>query len=441
MDLEEIARRLYKENLPYETMKRRIEGYGVHGELAEALLKEIKNSEALEGLDSELKKLINFQPTGLEAGKAGLGSRGMGDFIIHHSIARIAGGNPVVGPAAQDDGGVVRLPDGKFLVVSVDGLHSRLGHFPFLAGFHVARACIRDVLMMGGEPVALFSDVHLADNGDPAIILDYTSGIATVGEATGVPLVSGSTLRIGGDLVRGDRLSGAAGAVGISHHITPRSGAKPGDVIVMTEGSGGGTIAATAIFNGMPEVVESTLNLRFIRFTEKFLRTSMMKEVHAMTDVTNGGIKGDAYEIARATKLDIFIDKKAFLSLVNSQVRKMLLSLNIDPFGVSIDSLLVISPEDIAEEILSFMKKEGMKGRMIGRVEKGAGYVFLETESGKEKILPAYREAPYTPVKVVMDKELTDAETVKSRMREAVERALKKKEIMLRRLEKEGINN
>ena len=43
----------------------------------------------------------------------------------------------------------------------------------------------------------------LADDGDVAKIFDYTAGITTVGEAMGVPLVTGSTLRIGGDMVLG----------------------------------------------------------------------------------------------------------------------------------------------------------------------------------------------------------------------------------------------
>jgi len=435
MDLEEIARRFFREKLPDEEIIRRLKALGVDGDFASALLKEIRNSELLPGLNGEIRELINFQPTGLEAGASGMGSRGEGDFIIHHSIAQVAGGRgAVVGPRGQDDGGVVRLSEGKFLVVSVDGLHSRLGHFPFLAGFHVARACIRDVLVMGAEPVALFSDVHLADNGDPAVILDYTSGISTVGEALGIPLVAGSTLRIGGDLVKGDRLSGAAGAVGVAGHLTPRSGAEAGDVLVMSEGSGGGTIAATAIFNGMAEVVEETLNLKFIRFTRDFLRSPIIEEVHAMTDVTNGGIRGDAHEIAQTTGLDVFIREERFLSLVNSGVRNMLSAFGIDPLGVSIDSLLIICPEEVAAEVLDFMKSRRMRGEIIGRVEKGEGRVFLDTGNGKKEIVPGFREAPYTPVKAVVDRQSMDSAVVMERLGEFVERALRKKAIMLKRL-------
>jgi hydrogenase expression/formation protein len=49
-------------------------------------------------------------------------------------------------------------------------------------------------------------------------------------------------------MVLGDRLVGAVGAVGTSSDVpTARSEAEAGDVIIMTEGSGGGTITTTAI--------------------------------------------------------------------------------------------------------------------------------------------------------------------------------------------------
>ena len=129
-------------------------------------------------------------------------------------------------------------------------MHSRLSHFPFLAGFHVTRATLRDVYVMGAAPVALLSDIHVADDGDVAKIFDYTAGIAVVAEAMGVPLVTGSTLRIGGDMVLGDRMTGCVGAVGVADYLTARKETRPGDIILMTARAGGGTIATTALNSG-----------------------------------------------------------------------------------------------------------------------------------------------------------------------------------------------
>ncbi|MGB9902971.1 AIR synthase related protein, partial [Methanothrix sp.] len=234
--------------------------------------------------------VFELHGSGVSMGEFGVGSRGLGDFYMHTKIAEVIGRTgAVVDSSELDDSGVVRAGD-RYLVVTVDGMHSRLSDYPFLAGFHVTRAALRDILVMGAKPVALFSDVHLADDGDVAKVLDHIAGIATVGELVNVPLITGSTLRIGGDMVIGDRLTGCVGAVGIAERITPRKDASPGDVIIMTEGAGGGTICAAALYYGMHDVVEETLNIKFLEAAGALIDESL--EIHAMTDVTNGGIRG-----------------------------------------------------------------------------------------------------------------------------------------------------
>ena len=255
-------------------------------ELAAAVVEEVGNTLAAEG------DLFTFTPAGVGMGDFGVGSRGKGDFYAHRQIARIIGRTgATVGVDEMDDAGVVSS-GGMLVTCTVDGMHSRLSDYPFLAGFHATRATLRDTYVMGARPVALFSDIHVADDGDVAKIFDYTAGVTTVGEAMGVPLVSGSTLRIGGDMVLGDRMTGCVGAVGVAEHLTPRRAAAPGDVILMTTGAGGGTIATAALYSGHPEVVDRTINLHFLRACEALLASPALAGIHAMTDVTNGGLRG-----------------------------------------------------------------------------------------------------------------------------------------------------
>ena len=57
-------------------------------------------------------------------------------------------------------------------------------------------------------------------------------------------------------MVLGDRLVSAVGAVGVSKYPpTARKRAEAGDVILLTEGSGGGTISTTALYHGMLAMV------------------------------------------------------------------------------------------------------------------------------------------------------------------------------------------
>ena len=50
-------------------------------------------------------------------------------------------------------------------------------------------------------------------------------------------------------MVIGDRLTGGIAAVGIEKYSFFRRNIRSGDLILMTEGSGGGTITATALYS------------------------------------------------------------------------------------------------------------------------------------------------------------------------------------------------
>ena len=225
MDVEEYVRRGFISGECEEVVFKKLTDYIVSiknaspsyaSAFSRAVIEEVKNTRGLSG------DFFEFETAGVKMGEFGVGSRGKGDFFAHREIARIIGKTSAsVGVDEMDDAGAVKA-GGEYIVCTVDGMHSRLSDYPFLAGFHVTRATLRDLYVMGAQPVMLFSDIHVADDGDVAKIFDYTAGVTTVGEAMNVPLVTGSTLRIGRDMVLGSRLTGCVGAVGIAQHLTAR---------------------------------------------------------------------------------------------------------------------------------------------------------------------------------------------------------------------------
>ncbi len=376
--------------------------------------------------------VFRLDPAGVTMGDFGVGSRGSGDFYTHTKIAEVIGRTEAVVDSRQlDDSGVVKA-DGKYLVVTVDGMHSRLSDYPFLAGFHVTRAALRDIYVMGAKPVALLSDVHLADDGDVAKLFDHIAGIATVSELIQVPLITGSTLRIGGDMVIGDRLTGCVGAVGICEKLTPRKDAKPGDVILMTEGAGGGTVCAAALYYGKHEVVEETLNIKFLEACETLLKKELA--IHAMTDVTNGGIRGDAKEISYTAGVKLVFEEDRMRRLVNPRVLRMLDSLEIDYLGVSIDALLIIAPPDSAQAIVKTVQEAGVTIDEIGRVEEGTG-AKLHVDNRMTDFSPRFREAAYTPIKKAVGQDAhRDVAEMTRLVDEAAEKAVEKKQWFVQKI-------
>jgi hydrogenase expression/formation protein len=384
--------------------------------------------------------LRDEKKSGVTMGRFGVGSRGSGDFYVHEKIASVIGKtSAVIGSDQLDDSGVVKADD-KYIVITVDGMHSRLSDYPFLAGFHVTRASLRDIFVMGAKPIALFSDIHLADDGDVSKIFDYTAGISAVAEVMNVPLVTGSTLRIGGDVVLGERLTGCVGAVGIVERsgLTARVNAKVGDKILMSEGSGGATIVATGLYNGKREIVTETLNVKFLKACDILIKTGLVENIHAMTDVTNGGIRGDAEEISKTAKVKLVFDEKKVRALVNAKVLKMLDDLHIDYMGVSIDSLLIIASPHMVDEIKQVLH-DVIEVDEIGWVEKGKGAELI-AEGRRLEIKPKFRESAYTPVKMVVGDyvDANEMESMRKQVDVAASNSIVKKRKMINYLTNSG---
>ncbi len=389
-----------------------------------------------EGIDPEVLALVRPVRTDISAGTAGMGCRGEGDLLVHRLIADIVGEQgAVVGVEAQDDGGAVASEQGT-IVISVDGVHSRLSAFPFLAGFYVAQAAMRDTLVMGARPLALLADVHLGDDGDVAKVFEFTAGITSLSDIFNVPLVAGSTLRIGGDLVKGSRLSGAVGAVGLvpgSEGGRPlrRSAIKAGDSVLLTVGSGGGTIATTAIFNRRAEVLERTLNVDFLRAAYAVLNSKHAVDVHTMSDITNGGVRGDMLDLADASGLGLLLSNEMLLRSVDPEVRTMLEELDIDPLGVSTDSLMIVAPPAAIRNISQLLDGIGITSLIVGEVTSTPGARMLKDgrTMGLER---QFRESPYTPVKKVVAVETADLKALKGGLEKGALEAMFKKERLKR---------
>ncbi len=435
MDLEGYAKRALRKNPSNEVE--------LKAQLASRIL-EIKNIsyervyEIVAAVINEAKATLNLEgevlsPTlsGVSMGEFGVGSRGTGDFYVHSKLGEVIGQTGAFVDSSQlDDSGVVKFGD-EYLVVTIDGIHSRLSDFPFLSGFHVARAALRDVYSMGARPLAMFSDIHIADDGDVAKIFDHIAGITTVSELTGIPLITGSTLRIGGDMVIGERMTGGVGAVGITSYLTPRNKTQIGDLIFMTEGAGGGTVSTTALYYGMHDVVEETINIRFLEACEALLKSGLYSKIHSMTDVTNGGIRGDAREISKTAGVKMIFEEEKMRALVNPKVLSMLEFLEIDYLGISIDALLIIAPSEHAKNILETVRAANVEIDIIGRVEEGLGAEILMNGEIRD-FSPRFRESAYTPVKKVHGEEKPrDFEDMRLAIERAAEEAISKKSRIL----------
>ncbi len=396
-----------------ERLQKEIEFYKESDEkmselMARAILSEVSKSTQMRDLkEMELLSLILHIPQSeITMQTGGVGCRGEGDFKVHQKLVSLAGVvDAKLGVKDLDDAGIVEIDQTipKYIVAKIEGMHSRLSEFPFIAGFHVTRAALRDILVKGGEPKALMIDLHLGDDGDVGKLLDFVGGCATVSKLANVPIVAGSTLRIGGDMVVGTRLTGCVAAVGTAQKMLPRKNISPGQLIIMTIGAGGGTIATTAIYSGNHQIVMHTLNLNFFHAVETIRQKDLLKKIECMLDVTNGGIRNELNESINDLNCGIEINKAIFQSLIQEEVLDLLKKQKIDPLGVSIGSLLIFCDLENANEIKKALEEKGIIAAVTGRVIDEKGLFLVEEEGNRKKINVKKREAAYTEVKKTME--------------------------------------
>jgi hydrogenase expression/formation protein len=178
----------------------------------------------------------------------------------------------------------------------------------------------------------------------------------------------------------------------------------------------------------MFDVVWETMDISFIKASEAIFQAGLLPEVHAMTDVTNGGLRGDAHEITKTTGLGLTFYEDKIRAMVNPKVLDMLEKLDIDPLGVSVDSLMIIAPEDIALQVKNAISNAGVRIDEIGFVDQ-SGVSKLITETGEEELKPLFREAAYTKIKkIVGDIEPENFEIMKEKVQKAALDAIKKKD-------------
>src|SRR5438552_588831 len=208
----------------------------------------------------------------------------------------------LIGLEGPDDAAVYRLTDDLAIVQTVDFFPPVVDD-PYHYGAIAAANAMSDVYAMGGEVLMALNIVGFPQDLDPAILARILEGGAhKVAEAGGV-IAGGHTL------YDAEPKYGLA-VTGTVHpqQVIAKSGAQPGDALVLTKPLGTG-IVLTAARDGLDhahhadKAIESMLALN--RHASHLAREA---GAHAMTDVTGFALLGHANEIALRSKVRVVID-------------------------------------------------------------------------------------------------------------------------------------
>lgn len=172
--------------------------------------------------------------------------------IVARLLAKLKGGDGVlVGPGddcAVIEGGLLFKTD-----CLVEGVHFEKGADPELVGRKAMNRNLSDIAAMGGIPEYAVVTVASHPQRDIAEVEAWYSGMAVAGETFGCAIVGGETTMLPGE--------GAIISVAMTGRVDPnrfvtRSGAKIGDVIVVT-GRLGGSFSSGRHFSFTPRIAEA----------------------------------------------------------------------------------------------------------------------------------------------------------------------------------------
>ena len=210
----------------------------------------------------------------------------------------------LVGFDKSDDASVYQISEDLALVQTVD-FFPPIADDPYLFGQIAATNALSDVYAMGGEPKLALNLLCIPESmPKEAVHQLLRGGYDKVYEA-------GAIITGGHSILDPEPKYGLA-VTGFVHpeKMLTNSGAKPGDVLLLTKPIGIGVLTTGAKSElTTPEAME--LAYRLMTTLNKSARDAMIRyRVHACTDVTGFGLLGHAFEMAQGSdvRLDLEVD-------------------------------------------------------------------------------------------------------------------------------------
>jgi selenide,water dikinase len=310
----------------------------------------------------------------------------------------------LVGFSAGDDGGVYRISPESALVATVDVIAPVVDD-PYIFGGIAAANALSDVYAMGGEP--LFALCFIAypkkEVAEDDVKRMLEGGIAKLNEA--------DVSLIGGHSVADPEVKLGYAVTGKVHpeRLLRISGAKPGDLLILTKRLGLGVIT-TAIKKGRAprRVAEAaisemlTLNREAGRLMRRFFP-------NGASDITGFGFLGHLVTMAEKSGVsaEVFFDEMPFLpgllplarrkifpAMVSDNQRFVGNKVSFSPDVTGLErtllfdpqtsgGLLISLPEERARLLFSELRKSGVPAAICGRViEKSTEFIISVERKG-----------------------------------------------------------
>jgi selenide,water dikinase len=221
---------------------------------------------------------------------------------------QVEGNNRIIaGLAERDDVGCYNIGNGRLLLHTLDVITPVVDD-PFAFGCIAVAHVLSDIYAKGGTPISALSFLGLSPKVMPSIE-DIIAGASAKLSEAGVMLLGGHTISTSEPLV-GFAVTGL-----IEHsNITPLSGARVGNKLVLTKPLGTGIISTAIKFSnlGLPGTCVDEEELEGAVQSMELLNSTASKimskyRANACTDVTGFGLVGHLSNLALASGVGVHL--------------------------------------------------------------------------------------------------------------------------------------
>ena len=209
----------------------------------------------------------------------------------------------MVGIETADDAAVYWLNENQALIATTD-FFMPIVDDPYDFGRIAATNAVSDVYAMGGTPIMALALVGMPINVLPLETIGaIMRGGQDVCRDAGIPIAGGHTI---------DSVEPIYGLVvlGLVHpsRVKKNSGAKAGDVLILSKPLGIGILSAALKKEILPPEGYAKMIALTTQLNKPGITLATMEGVHALTDITGFGLAGHGLELARGAGVHIRLD-------------------------------------------------------------------------------------------------------------------------------------